>query len=149
MGYVDSGLENVSYNEHSSSYGALAHSPTVPRPWEDFMRPIAAGLCFAFALSVSVVLSAGPIYGTIVADNQPVKDTDIEIKCGEDAPVKGKTAADGAYRISVPKDGQCTLTLPTSAGKPSATIFSTPNPTLYNFEIIKLADGKYELKRRQ
>ena len=113
------------------------------------MRPIAAGLCFAFALSVSVVLSAGPIYGTIVADNQPVKDTDIEIKCGEDAPVKGKTAADGAYRISVPKDGQSTLTLPTSAGKPSATIFSTPNPTLYNFEIIKLADGKYELKRRQ
>jgi hypothetical protein len=67
---------------------------------------------------VSAVLSAGPIYGTIVAENQPVKDTDIEIKCGEDAPVKGKTAADGAYRINVPKEGQCSLTLPTFAGKP-------------------------------
>jgi hypothetical protein len=113
------------------------------------MRRRTAALCFAFALSVSAVLSAGPIYGTIVAENQPVKDTDIEIKCGEDAPVKGKTAADGAYRINVPKEGQCSLTLPTFAGKPSAAIFSTPNPTLYNFAVVKNAEGKYELKRRQ
>jgi hypothetical protein len=117
--------------------------------WEDFMRPIAVGLCFAFALSVSAVLSAGQIYGTIVAENQPVKDTDVEIKCGEDAPLKGKTAADGAYRINVPKEGQCSLTLPTYAGKPSASIFSTPNPTLYNFAVVKNAEGKFELKRRQ
>ena len=113
------------------------------------MRPITAGLCFAFAVFLCASVSAGAIYGTIVADNQPVKDTDIEIKCGEDAPIKGKTAADGAYRISVPKDGQCSLTLPTLAGKPSAAIFSTPNPTLYNFTIVKIADGKYELRRRQ
>jgi len=113
------------------------------------MRPIAAGLCCAFAISLSAVLSAGQIYGTIVADNQPVKDTDIEIKCGEDAPLKGKTAADGAYRINVAPHGQCTLTLPTYAGKPSATIFSTPNPALYNFAVVKIAEGKYELRRRQ
>ncbi|HKW00820.1 MAG TPA: hypothetical protein VJN96_13425 [Vicinamibacterales bacterium] len=112
------------------------------------MRPI-AGLCFAFAISASAVVSAGQIYGTIVAENQPVKDTDIEIKCGEDAPLKGKTAADGGYRINVPPQGQCSLTLPTHAGKPSATIFSTPNPALYNFEIVKVAEGKYELRRRQ
>lgn len=113
------------------------------------MRPLKTGLCFAFALSAWAVLSAGQIYGTIVADNQPVKDTDIEIKCGEDAPLKGKTAADGAYRINVPQEGQCSLTLPTYAGRPSATIFSTPNPALYNFAVVKDADGKFELKRRQ
>ena len=45
--------------------------------------------------------------------------------------------------------GQCTLTLPTYTGKPSATIFSTPNPALYNFAIVKNAEGKFELKRRQ
>src|SRR6188474_2847044 len=113
------------------------------------MRPLTAGLCLAFALTATAVLSAGQIYGTIVADGQPVKDTDIEIKCGEDPPLKGKTAADGAYRINVPPQGQCSLTLPTYAGKPSATIFSTPNPALYNFAIVKNAEGKYELKRRQ
>ena len=113
------------------------------------MRPIIAGLCFAFAVCLCASVSAGPIYGTIVADDKPVKDTDIEIKCGEDAPLKGKTASDGAYRINVPKEGQCSVTLPTYAGKPSATIFSTPNPTLYNFAVVKNAEGKYELKRRQ
>lgn len=113
------------------------------------MRPLTAGLCLGFALSVSTTLLAGPVYGTIVADGKPVKDTDIEIKCGEDAPVKGKTAADGAYRINVTKEGQCSLTLPTSTGKPSAAIFSTPNPALYNFEIVRVAENKYELRRRQ
>ena len=113
------------------------------------MRPIKAALCLAFALPAWAVLSAGQIYGTIVADNQPVKDTEIEIKCGEEAPLKGKTAADGAYRINVPQEGQCSLTLPTYAGRPSATVFSTPNPALYNFAVVKDADGKFELKRRQ
>ena len=28
-------------------------------------------------------------------------------------------------------------------------IFSTPNPALYNFAIVKVAEGKYELRRRQ
>jgi len=113
------------------------------------MRPLTAGVCFALALSASVALSAGQVYGTIVADNQPLKDTDIEVKCGEDAPLKGKTAADGAYRLNVTQQGQCALTLPTYAGKPSATIFSTPNPALYNFVLVKIAEGKFELRRRQ
>jgi hypothetical protein len=113
------------------------------------MRPLTAGLGLAFALSLSAVLSAGQVYGTITADSQPVKDTDVEIKCGNDAPLTGKTAADGAYRLTVPKEGQCSLALPSYAGKPSATIFSTPTPALYNFSLVKGADGKYELKRRQ
>ena len=113
------------------------------------MRPIKTGLCLAFALALSTVLSAGQVYGTIVADGQPVKDTDIEIKCGEEAPLKGKTAADGAYRINVPQQGQCSLSLPTYTGKPSAPIFSTPNPALYNFAVEKDAEGKIVLKRRQ
>jgi hypothetical protein len=113
------------------------------------MKLLNAGLCLVFALSASAVLTAGQIYGTIVADGQPLKETDIEIKCGDDAPLKGKTAADGAYRINVPQQGQCSLTLSTHAGKPSASIFSTPNPALYNFEVVKTAEGKFELRRRQ
>ena len=113
------------------------------------MKRLNTALCITIALSLPAVLSAGQIYGTIVADGQPIKDTDIEIKCGEDAPLKGKTAADGAYRVNVPPQGQCTLTLPTYAGKPSATIFSTPNPALYNFSVVKIAEGKFELRRRQ
>ena len=105
--------------------------------------------CVLLALCFPAVLDAGQVYGTIVSEGKGVQSANIEIKCGSADAVTGATAADGAYRINVPQQGQCSLTLPTYPGKPSATIFSTPNPALYNFEIVKLADGKVELKRRQ
>jgi hypothetical protein len=68
-------------------------------------------------------------------------------RAASDPAVKATTAADGAYRINVPQQGQCTLVLPDQAGKPSAMVFSAPNPALYNFELVKAGNG-YELKRR-
>lgn len=106
------------------------------------------GLCVSLVLFAPAVLSAGQIYGTIVLDGKPVKDASIEIQCGKDAPVTGSTAGDGAYRVNVPQEGQCTFALPAFEGRPSATVFSSPNPASYNFELAKLADGKYELRRR-
>ena len=106
------------------------------------------GLCFALVLFTPAVLSAGQLYGTIVSNGQPVKGASIEIQCGKDAAVTGTTGGDGAYRINVPQEGQCTFALPAFEGRPSATVFSSPNPASYNFELAKLADGKYELRRR-
>jgi hypothetical protein len=111
------------------------------------MRPIKA-LSLALVLLVPAVLYAGQIYGTIVSEGQGVKGVSIEIQCGKEAAVTGSTAADGSYRINVPHQGQCTLTLPTYEGRPSAVVFSSSNPALYNFELTKLSDGKYELRRR-
>jgi len=111
------------------------------------MRPIRY-VCFAIAVLVPAVLYAGQVYGTIVSEGQGLKTVNIEIQCGKDAPVTGATAADGAYRLNVPQQGQCTLALPSYAGRPSAVIFSGPNPSLYNFDLVKLGDGKFELKRR-
>lgn len=99
-------------------------------------------------LFFTAALDAGQIYGTIVADGKGVASASIEIKCGTAEAVTGSTAADGAYRINVTPQGQCTLTLPTYMGRPSTAIFSSPNPTLYNFDLVKLGDGKYELRRR-
>ena len=111
------------------------------------MRPIRY-VCIAIALFVPAALYAGQVYGTIVSEGQGLKTVNIEIQCGKDAPVTGATAADGAYRLNVPQQGQCTLALPSYAGRPSAVIFSGPNPSLYNFDLVKLGDGKFELKRR-
>jgi hypothetical protein len=72
----------------------------------------------------------------------------VEIQCGQEAAVSGATAADGAYRINVPQQGQCSLSLPSFEGRPTASVFSSPNPSLFNFELAKGGDGKYELKRR-
>jgi|RhiMetdeSRZDD1v2_1073273.scaffolds.fasta_scaffold45858_2 hypothetical protein len=114
---------------------------------EDFMKR-AKGLFLALTLLAPAVLYAGQIYGTIVADGQPVKGATIEVQCGKEAAVTGSTGGDGAYRINVPHEGQCTFALPSFEGRPSTTVFSGPNPASYNFELAKLADGKYELRRR-
>ena len=104
--------------------------------------------CLLFALLVPAVVYAGQIYGTIVFEGQGVKSVPLEIQCGKEDPVMGTTAADGSYRINVSPQGQCTLTLPSYEGRPSAAVFSGPNPSAYNYELAKLANGKYELKRR-
>ena len=98
------------------------------------------------ALFVPALVYAGQVYGTIVMDGKGVGGASIEIQCGSDAAVTGATGADGAYRINVPQQGQCTLSLP-SHGKASAMIFSSPNPSAFNFELVKAGD-KYELKRK-
>ena len=111
------------------------------------MKPYIPALV-VFTLLMSAAVSAGQVYGTIVLEGQGLKNAAIEIQCGKEAVVNGTTAADGAYRINVTPQGQCTLTLPGYEGRPSASIFSGPNPAAYNFELVKLAGGKFELKRR-
>jgi hypothetical protein len=115
--------------------------------WPQRLAVRTGAASLVLAAIASVTLSAGQIYGSIVSEGQALKDTPIEIKCGADAAVAGKTAADGAYRINVPQQGQCALTLPGYEGRPSITIFSTPNPTLYNLQLVK-TDGKFEIRRR-
>jgi hypothetical protein len=104
--------------------------------------------CALVAVFGTAVLEAGQIYGTIISEGQGIKSASVEITCGTNDPVAGATGADGAYRINVSQQGQCALTLPGYAGRPSASIFSCPNPALYNFELVKLGDGKFELRRR-
>ena len=111
------------------------------------MKPLSAGVV-VLTLLFSAAVSAGQIYGTIVQDGQGLKSAAIEIQCGKEAAVTGTTAADGSYRMNVSQQGQCTLTLPSYEGRPSAAIFSGPNPAAYNYELVKLANGKFELKRR-
>ena len=104
--------------------------------------------CVLLALCFPAVLDAGQVYGTIVSEGKGVASANIEIKCGSADAVTGATAADGAYRINLAQQGQCTLTLTGYAGRPSASIFSSPNPALYNFDLVKLGEGKFELRRR-
>jgi hypothetical protein len=111
------------------------------------MRAI-TGVGLVAALLLPATADAGQVYGTIVSDGKGVNRASIEIQCGKEAPVTGATTGDGSYRINVPQQGQCTFTLPAHDGKPSVMIFSSPNPSAYNFELTKGGDGKYELRRR-
>ena len=66
-----------------------------------------------------ITLHAGQIYGSISSGGRAVQNAAIEINCGGNA-TPGATVGDGAYRINVPQQGQCTLTLTGVAGRPSA-----------------------------
>jgi hypothetical protein len=98
-------------------------------------------------LLFDVIVFAGQIYGSVILRGGGLANVSIEIDC-QGMVTKGVTADDGAYRVNVPQQGQCSLTLPGLAGRPAATVFSTPNPAAYNFELVQRADGIYELRRR-
>lgn len=110
------------------------------------MRPFKY-FCLAVALIFPAVLNAGQIYGSVISGGKGVARANIEINCNG-AVTRGGTTADGSYRINVPQQGQCLLTLPDYAGRPSAVIFSNPNPAPFSFELVRRADGNYELRRR-
>jgi hypothetical protein len=104
-------------------------------------------LILLLAVLCPAVAHAGQIYGSIIFHGAALATAAVEINC-HGAISRGVTAPDGAYRINVPQEGQCALTLPGYAGPPTATIFSSPNPSLYNFELVQHSSNSYELRRR-
>ena len=119
---------------------------TSPRQYQS---PSPALVVCAFAVSVAavVVLDAGQLYGSIVFKGTGVVGAAVDIDCGGTV-TSGTTAAGGAYRIDVRPEGQCSLTLPAWGGRPSAIVFSNPNPAAYNFELVEVSSGQFELRRR-
>lgn len=100
------------------------------------MRRLVPSLGLVLVILAPLTLYAGQIYGFIVKqDGTPLASTPIEIYCGA-APIPGKTAADGTYRINIPQQGPCKLTLPNNA-RASAEIVSYPNPSQYNFQLVE------------
>jgi len=107
-------------------------------------------LCLVVALCPTL-LWAGPIYGTIFFNGSALRGASITILCPAGAPVPpGSTLDDGSYRIAVPREGRCTLTVtsPSFPGAASADVVSLPNAAEYNFAVVQKGDGGYELRRR-
>ncbi len=105
--------------------------------------------CFwlVMVLFFPTFLNAGQIYGSVTSSGRGLSRAGIEINCGG-AITQGSTAPDGSYRINVPQEGQCTLTLSGYPGPASTVVFSYPNPSQYDFELLRLPDGRYELRKR-
>lgn len=104
-------------------------------------------LCAAIVAVCAGEAYAGQIYGSITLSGKGVGAAAIEITCGQ-AVTKGTTNPDGSYRINVPQEGQCTLTLTGYAGRPSDVIFSKPNQAAYSYALNRRPDGNFELQRR-
>jgi hypothetical protein len=112
------------------------------------MRRLAL-LCLIVIL-FPALLWAGPIYGTIFLNGSVLRGATVSIACPGGAPVSGPTLDDGSYRIAVPRQGRCTVTVtsPAFPGAPIADVVSVPNAAEYNFMVVKGNGGSYELHRR-
>jgi len=104
-------------------------------------------LCLGMVLTFPTLLYAGQIYGSVISAGRGLPGAGIAIHCGG-AITQGSTATDGSYRINVPQQGQCSLTLSGYPGSPNAAVFSYPNPSQYDFELVRLPDGRYELLKK-
>jgi hypothetical protein len=88
---------------------------------------------------------AGEIYGTIKEAGKPVKaGTKVEAKCA-----KGSYGAEtdklGSYRLFVPEQGKCTLSVKSDGAAAQTTIHSFEDSARYNLVLDK-KDGKPALR---
>ena len=104
--------------------------------------PILSALLLVAAPSLA---AAGEIYGSIKEDGKPAKQgLKVEVVCGE-ATVAADTDANGAYRLFVPEEGKCALTVTIGEEKPSITVHSFEDSARYNL-VLEKKDGKYTLR---
>ena len=99
-------------------------------------------LCLAILCTSAL---AGELYGTIKEGGKPVKaGTKVEVKCA-----KGSYGAEtdklGSYRVFVPEQGKCALSVKSGDAAPQMTVHSFEDSTRYNLFLEK-KDGKPALR---
>ena len=99
-------------------------------------------LCLAIACTTAL---AGEFYGTIREEGKPVKaGAKVEVKCA-----KGSYGAEtdklGSYRLFVPEQGKCALSVKSGDAAPQMTVHSFEDSTRYNL-VLEKKDGKPALR---
>jgi len=99
-------------------------------------------LCLAIPCATAF---AGEIYGTIKESGKPIKaGTKVEVKCA-----KGSYGAEtdklGSYRVFVPEQGKCTLSVKSGDAAAQMTVNSFEDSARYNLVLDK-KDGKAALR---
>jgi hypothetical protein len=99
-------------------------------------------LCLAISCAAA---RAGEFYGTIKEGGKPAKaGTKVEVKCA-----KGAYSAEadklGSYRLFVPEQGKCALSVKSGGVAPQMTVHSFEDSTRYNL-VLETKDGKPALR---
>lgn len=64
-------------------------------------------------LMISALVATAPVgevFGDVRVGEEYVKEAALELKCGEEV-VKGKTDANGSYRLTAKASGKCTISV--------------------------------------
>lgn len=101
-----------------------------------------AMLCLAISCTTAL---AGEFYGTIKEGGKPVKaGTKVEIKCAKGS-YGAVTDNLGSYRLFVPEQGKCALSVKSGDAAPQMTVHSFEDSARYNLVLDK-KDGKPALR---
>ena len=101
-----------------------------------------AMLCLAISCTTAL---AGEIYGTVKEGGKPIKaGTKVEVKCAKGS-YSAETDKLGSYRVFVPEQGKCTLSVKSSDSTPQMTVNSFEDSARYNLVLDK-KDGKSSLR---
>jgi len=101
-----------------------------------------AMLCLAISFTTAL---GGELYGTIKEGGKPIKAaTKIEVKCAKGS-YTTETDKLGSYRVFVPEQGKCALSVKSGDVAPQMTVHSFEDSTRYNL-VLEKKDGKPALR---
>lgn len=101
-----------------------------------------AVLCIAISCTTAL---AGEIYGTVKEGGKPVQaGTKVEVKCPKGS-YSAETDKLGSYRLFLPEQGKCTLTVKSGDVSPQMAVHSFEDSARYNL-VLEKKDGKTSLR---
>lgn len=93
----------------------------------------------------AVAAPLGEVFGDVRVGEEYVKEAAVELKCGTEV-VKGKTDANGSYRLSAKTNGKCTISVSHDGQTPSVEVVVFEKPARYRLQLEKKGDT-WTLKR--
>lgn len=89
--------------------------------------------------AMAVSASVGEVSGDVRVGDEYVKEAAIELKCGTEV-VKGKTDANGSYRLTAKGSGKCTISIVHDGQTASVDVVVFDQPSRYRLVLEKKGD---------
>lgn len=98
-----------------------------------------------FLAAAALPSRTGEIFGDVRQGNTYVAEAPIQLTCGADT-VRGKTAADGSFRLATRTGGKCVFTITHDKANVSVDVIVFDKPARYRL-MLEQKDGAWILKR--
>lgn len=93
----------------------------------------------AFLGVLGLVAPVGEVFGDLRVGEGYVKEAALELRCGEEV-VKGKTDANGSYRLTAKGNGKCTISVTHDGQTPSVDVVLFDKAARYRLVLEKKGD---------
>lgn len=93
----------------------------------------------AFLGVLGLAAPVGEVFGDLRVGEDYVKEAALELKCGEEV-VKGKTDANGSYRLTAKANGKCTISVTHDGQTASVDVVLFDKAARYRLVLEKKGD---------